>query len=252
MQKTLFFALLFVILALTGIGRTTSNSVLILCYHSFMDNPKNPYNISPSKMSNQMQTIAQWGFKFVTWPEVATGKIKGTKNVLITIDDAHASIKEIMPLFRTYGIKPVLFVYPAIVDRMKNTLTSSDLAALQSEGAVLGAHGWNHLFINKKLYDSDPVAFKREIYYSKKRLAVIAGHEIETFAYPFGIYSDITIEHMSLAGYKYAFTIDKGPQVIPFDKERGPYRIRRTMVTFYSWKGIKELLENGGVELPKK
>ncbi len=230
----------------------SQNSVVILCYHSFTDNPKNPYDTSLSKMSNQMKFISELGFKFVTWSNIAAGKINGTKNVLITIDDGHRTTKRVMPLFKLYGIKPVLFIYPAIVDRMKSTLSSSDIAVLQSQGATIGAHGWNHLFINQKLYDSDLVAFKREIYYSKKKLAIMAGHEINIFAYPFGIYSDITIEHMALAGYKYAFTIDKGPQIIPIGEPRGVYRIRRCIVTLYTWKSVKELLESNGVETPKK
>jgi len=245
--------LLFLLLVFFSSLFASQDSVVILCYHSFIGNkPDNHYDFSVSQMSNHIKTISSLGFRFVSWQEILDGKVKGAKNVLITVDDGHKTINDVWPLFKAYKIKPMLFIYPAIVDRKSNTCTTSNLRVLQDQGAVLGGHGWNHLFIAQKLFDEDIVAFKREIYYGRKKTSLIARKEIDVFAYPFGVYSDVTLEHLKLAGYKYAFTIDKGVQPLPISKGRGPLLIHRYMVTFYSWKSIRKILENGGLEIAGK
>jgi peptidoglycan/xylan/chitin deacetylase (PgdA/CDA1 family) len=228
-----------------------SNSVVILCYHTFIGNPQNKFDFSLSQMSNHFKEMATCGYRFVSWQDILENKVRGERNILITIDDGHRTVLDLWPLLKSYSIKPILFIYPAIVNRMRSALTTSNLRFLQNEGATLGGHGWNHLYINQKLYESDPVAFKREIYYGKKKVSEIAMKEVDVFAYPFGVYSDVTIEHLARAGFKYAFTIDKGVQPLPVHEGRGPLLIQRYMVTYYSWPIILKMLREKAFEAMK-
>ncbi|URA11303.1 polysaccharide deacetylase family protein [Thermospira aquatica] len=235
MQKYMWF------LSLMGLLHAEECSLLILCYHTFSPHLQSPYNFSPDTFSNHILTIQKAWYRFVSWQDVTNNTLTGTKNILITIDDGNTSVRTIEALLDEMGIKPILFIYPAIIGKVPYALTWEDLDRMKAKGWTIGAHGYNHLFINQQLYENDRKAFYREIRYSKQVLEKKTSENIILFGFPFGVYSPLTIEPLRQEGYRYAFTIVRKPALWP---PSDPYRIPRYLMTPSMWNHLAKLLTN--------
>jgi peptidoglycan/xylan/chitin deacetylase (PgdA/CDA1 family) len=236
----LMLAVLISAACIPPINAFAESSVSVLCYHSFHDRKKmDPFCFTLDELSSHISQLEKEGFKFVSVKDVVYGRITGTKNVLITVDDGNRSVYEAyQKVFRPHGIRPLLAIYPNIIIHKKTyALTWEQLAELANSGCDIAAHGYFHLKINKKLYDKNPDYFKKEIFLSKKVLEEKLNRKIFIFVYPFGLRDDMTIKALKEAGYQYAFTIDKGkinePVAIGGDKV---FELPRYMVTRTSWK----------------
>ena len=65
------------------------------------------------------------------------GRITGTKNVLVTIDDGNRSVYEaFQKVFKPNGIRPLLAIYPNIIDKKKYALTWDQLASWRTTDAT--------------------------------------------------------------------------------------------------------------------
>jgi len=240
-----FFILLFILLVDLRQIVYSDGKTIALCYHTFIGLPWDQFDFSPKVFSNQIAIIKKLGYRFVSFRDMLSNSLTGNTNILITVDDGNRSVRSVYQnILQINGIEPVLFIYPAIISRMHYALNYSDLREYENEGAVIGAHGYYHLFIDKKLYESDSISFMREIYKPKDVLSQNLKTNISIFAYPFGVCSDITIDNMKKAGYSYAFTIKPGPIKIPLKTNPDPYRLPRYLVTKGSWKYIYKLLKS--------
>lgn len=222
-------------------------SVSVLCYHAFLDKKKDQFCFSIDELNAQIQQIKKEGFTFVSVYDVLNGKISGNKNVLVTVDDGNKSVYEAyMKVFRPNGIRPLLAIYPNVINRQHYALTWEQLGQLANMGCDIAAHGFFHLKINQKLHDKNPRYFNKEIYESKKVLEEKLGRKINIFVYPFGLRSDITIRTLRDAGYRYAFTIENGRLDVPVSKMKNALELPRYMVTRTSWKFcFNRVMKNG-------
>ncbi len=226
---------------ITGAASARAESaVSVLCYHSFPDKKKmDPFSFTIEELNSQIMQLKKEGFRFVSINDVISGRIAGTKNVLITIDDGNKSVYEAhKKVFKPNGIRPLLGIYPNIIINKKHyALTWEKLAELANDGCDIAAHGYFHLKINKKLHDKNPSYFKKEIYLVKKVLEEKLNRKITVFVYPFGLRDDLTIKTLRDAGYRYAFTINNGRIDIPLATggDRS-FELPRYMVTRTSWK----------------
>jgi peptidoglycan/xylan/chitin deacetylase (PgdA/CDA1 family) len=206
-------------------------------------------DFSKDEFQKQIQDINDLGYKFVSMDDIIKNKITGKKNVLITVDDGNKSILNVYnSVMVHYDIKPVLFIYPAFIGRMTYALTFPQLKEMMAQGTTIGAHGYNHLYVNQNLYNSDIEAFKREIYRSKSSLENNLGVKINVYAYPYGSYSPITMQHVRNAGFDYAFTLIQQPLLVPLSQNPNPYELPRYMVTRSSWNAIYNILKNNELE----
>lgn len=227
----LFAAFLSPIMAL---GATSK--VHIICYHSFNDR-KDGISFSYDKLRRQLKMLKKKGYRFVSFQDVVEKRIKGSMNILVTVDDGNKSVlKAYKEVFKPMGIKPILAIYPNIIGKMRYALTWKQLKYLSREGCEIAAHGYFHLFVNKKLYNKNRRYFKLEIYRSKRVLEKKLGRKITLFLYPFGARSKITIKHLKIAGYKYAMTIDGRSFNVPRRSISGLYEIPRYYMTQRGWK----------------
>jgi len=214
-------------------------SVSVLCYHSFLEKKKmDPFSFTIDELNSQILQLKKEGFRFVSINDVISGRITGTKNVLITVDDGNKSVYDAhRKVFRPNGIRPLLGIYPNIIINKKHyALTWEQLTELANSGCDIAAHGYFHLKINKKLYDKNPGYFKKEIFLVKKVLEEKLNRKITVFVYPFGLRDDLTIKTLREAGYRYAFTINNGRIDIPLGAGDRPFELPRYMVTRTSWK----------------
>lgn len=216
--------------------------VYVLSYHSFVGR-NFQQDFAPEVFKKQVESIRDLGYRFVSFQDIAEGRVTGKTNILVTIDDGNASIRKIFdPVLKANGIKPLLFIYPAITDRMRYSLTFVDLKYFISQGATVGAHGYYHMFVNEKFYNKNRNGFMKEIYQSKERLETKLDVPVDIFCYPFGVFSEITVETLKQAGYSCAFTLKSGVMKAPLDRNADLFRLPRFYVTKSSWNGIYRML----------
>jgi len=185
-------------------------SVHVLCYHAFKGD-SNIFSFSLEELKSHIEHLKSHGYTFVTLDDVTNKRFTGTKNILVTVDDGNKSVYDAyFTVFKQYRIKPLLSIYPAVIEKKDYALTWKQLKELSDEGCSVAAHGFYHQKINRKLYESNRKMFDGEIYHSRDVLEQKLGKKIDVFVYPFGIASDITIQTLKAAGFRYGFTINCG------------------------------------------
>jgi len=226
----LFLAVIFALLSIPAATAAYARdaAVSILCYHAFLDR-KDPYSLTEEVLKEQLETLKSNGFTFISMEDIKHKRVKGDKNILVTIDDGNKSTyPAYFNVMKPLGIKPVLGIYPAIIGKTSYALTWEQLQELSDEGCYIAAHGYNHLYVHEKAWKESPEKVKREIYLPKKVLQERLNIDIDTYVYPFGAKSDQTIEELKKAGYKYAFTIVGRPAQIPV---KNSFEIPRFLLT---------------------
>lgn len=235
-MKKIIISLVLIIGGVISASAAEGVIVDVLCYHSFLKKT-DPYSFSIEELDKQLQFFRDKGYKFVSMDDIRSANVSGRKNILVTTDDGNKSVYDAyFKVFKKYGIKPVIGIYPAIIDKKDYALTWKEVIELSKQGCEIAAHGYNHLYVNKKLYDKDIKAFNREVYLSKEILEKKLDKKIDVYVYPFGVRSDITIEHLKKAGYKYAFTINNGDVLIPDSRNKNNFELPRYMITKPTWK----------------
>jgi peptidoglycan/xylan/chitin deacetylase (PgdA/CDA1 family) len=217
--------------------------VVVLCYHTFLG--KNfDTDFTPERFEKQIQDIRDLGYRYVSFEDILSNKVDGDNNILLTIDDGNHSMKRIYDsVLMKYGIKPIIFIYPAITDHVFFSVTTADLKDMMQKGATIGGHGYYHLFITQKLLKRDPQGFKNEIFKSKERLEAKLDIPIDVFAYPFGAFSPVTIDYLKQAGFKYSFSLKQSSMLVPLSRNPDQYDLPRWMVTKSSWNMIFSMLK---------
>lgn len=234
--------ILFIFISLVSFSQ---DKVFVLAFHTFLDKEKVDLDTSTKAFQIYLNDFKKNGYKFVTMEEIKGNKIKGTKNILVTIDDGHkTAMKAYDEVLKPMGIKPVMAIYPSIIGVSKNFMTWDDVIRLSKDGVYIASHGYKHLFVNQKLYAKDKKAFEDEIFKSKKVLEEKIGKKIDTFVYPYGIRSDITRETLRKAGYTMAFTIDWGSVLLPISKNKDLMELPRYMFDKKEWANEVKIINS--------
>lgn len=232
---------LIVIFFLQAVSLHAKSKVYILAYHTFMGKQSH-YDVSIDDFRKQLLELRMNGFTFVTFQDMKSGKIKGDKNILITIDDGHRTVLDAYySVLKPLGIKPLLGINTFIIGKKPYVLTWNEIRQLHAEGCYIASHGYFHLFINDELYTTNHRHFQLEIFGSKKMLEEKLGIPIETFVYPFGVVTERGKQALTQAGYRYAMTIRWGAVALPLSAtnlEITRYMYRR------NWSAIANAIIN--------
>lgn len=219
-------------------------SFFTLCYHSFLGKEKISTDISIHELKDQLDYLKKNGFQFVSFSQIEKGFITGHKNILITIDDGNRSIIEANDkVFKPMGIKPLLGIYSNIIGKKDYALNWEELKKLSDDGFDIASHGYYHLLLNDKLYNSDKIVFSNEIFKSKKMLFEKLGCNVDVFIYANGVRSVPGKKLLKEAGYKYAFTIVWGQVDLPLNSNADPFELHRYMVS-RNFKAISSVIFN--------
>lgn len=212
-------------------AHAADQKVFVLCYHSFLGNKRFDGDISMSELRSQMDYFQSKGFHFISYSDLLKGKIAGTQNLLLVIDDGNRSVYQAyQEIFKPRHIRPMLAIYPFIIGRKSYALTWDQLKELSQEGCDIASHGYYHEIMNQKFYDKDKTAFIKEIFDSKAELEKKLNVKVSAFVYPNGVRSDITKKTLKDAGYAYAFTIQWGSVLAPLSLNKDPYELPRYMI----------------------
>lgn len=204
----------------------------ILMYH-YVEYVKDPgdtirksLNIVPFVFDEQIKTLKEAGFDFVTIKDLADDlDDKNTlpeKSVILTFDDGYRDFyTDVFPILKKYQVKATIFVVPNFLDK-PNNLDTWMLKEIVKSGLVeVGAHTMNHAYLSGLPLNR----VEYEVKESKKALEKILGIQIVSFAYPYGAFDNAAIDVVKKAGFESAVTTIPG--IFSMDVNRFfLYRIR--------------------------
>lgn len=196
-----------------------SDQPRILMYHS-IGNGASDLSVSVSRFDQQLKWLTTKGYRFVTVSELL--ELDSTEKVVaLTFDDGFDdNYTHMFPLLKRYSAKATVYLAPDIVGIDKLSVTQ--VQEMQASGLCeFGAHTLNHVNLSQ-LDDSQA---QTEIIKSKQRVESMTESECRSFAYPFGRYTDRTVELVKAMGFDSAVTVKKGIEHI-----RDPYQIKRISV----------------------
>ncbi|WP_250656608.1 polysaccharide deacetylase family protein [Alkalimarinus coralli] len=219
----------------------------ILMYHMVSD-PKpgtkfNGLRVSPAMFEKQLQWLKQNNWNFVTMNQLVDDRSPlPEKNVALTFDDGYEdNYTQAFPLMKKYGAKGTLYL---VINRHNNDWSTKKKAHHNSGELVrepklsdeqvnemvasgvfeIGGHTTNH--INLDTVDK-PTKYA-EMSQSKAMLEKQLNTPINSFAYPFGIYSKEDPVIAKELGYTNAVLAEGG---IETDVNKHRFELRRVKIS---------------------
>ena len=194
------------------------STVPVLCYHQVReytaaDGPgARPLICPPDVLERQLEGLLEAGMHPVTGDVFVDHLQLGTpladRAVLVTFDDASGGqYTNALPVLQRLGIPATFFVMTVVLDR-PNWLSRDDVRTLDTAGMTIASHTWDHHPVTK--YGAQDWATQLE----KPRavLSEIVGHDVDLFAYPYGLWNRAALPHVQAAGYRAAFQLADQPQ----------------------------------------
>lgn len=203
----------------------------ILMYHMVSAHrPKAKFNklrVTPANFATQINWMVQQGYRFFTMSELVRRWQAGDlppKSVAITFDDGYQdNLTNALPVLQRHQIPATIYV---VVERHDNDwstqkkahhnsgelmqepkLSDTELQMLVASGLIeIGGHTMTHANLNA-IDDTDR---HWEMAESRRILQQQTGQSVNSFAYPFGIYSDNDVIMAKQLGYQHAVTTVEG------------------------------------------
>ncbi|WP_281885012.1 polysaccharide deacetylase family protein [Paenibacillus sp. YYML68] len=246
MTRTLLICMLTAIIAFSLLGlwsvnpdHTYRNQVAVLMYHHVHPTDRSSSTISPDLFREQLAFLKANGYQFITldaFKRFYEGEPVPDKAVLVTFDDGYTSFHEhALPILKELDVPAVNFIVTEDLDapgvKPIPTLTREEALDIVGykpgmfdlqchshalhykvgdEGALTGrllihGHPENEAEYKQRVErDSEACA---------RSLAELYDGDVSrtnTFAYPFGIHSELAQSIIQQEGFDYAFTIVSG------------------------------------------
>ena len=193
--------------------------VTILGYHQITDRGSpSEMRIGVEKFRSQMQALRDAGVKVISHNDYllwkADKKPIPETCVIITIDDGYDDIFDnALPILKEFKYPFTFYLYTKFFGGSGRTLNESEVKELILSGGELASHSTSHNFlIRARKNFSDQNKYEewllREIKGSKDSLEKIFGVKVNSFAYPYGEYSDLLVSKVQEAGYHSAVTVN--------------------------------------------
>lgn len=171
-----------------------SGCLPVLMYHSISDDPETGvgayYRVatSPRRFAEQMQWLADAGYRGVSLEEALSVGAGAKKLAAITFDDGFRDFHTTAwPVLKAHRFTATMYLPTAFIDSQRRAffnrecLTWDEVRELRREGARFGSHTVNH----PKLYELAWETIENELADSKKLIEQELGESVSSFAYPF-------------------------------------------------------------------
>jgi peptidoglycan/xylan/chitin deacetylase (PgdA/CDA1 family) len=199
------------------------NDLLILCYHAVSEDWPTELAVSPAQLGAQLRFFARRGYRPATL-SAALARPPGPKTLVVTFDDAYASVLErALPVMSALDVPATVFAPTSYVaaegalqwDSMKRWLGTAhegelrcmsweDLRALAAVGWEIGSHTSTH----PKLPSLAGPELAAELSDSKARCEAELQRPCRALAYPFSAYDRCVMDAARAAGYESAVILD--------------------------------------------
>lgn len=207
--------------------RSTLNPypIPILTYHQIAPTPPKgtPYRslvVAPENFERQMRFLKKLGFQGLSMADLLpylrgkkTGRVVG-----ITFDDGYQNnFDNALPVLESVGFSSTCYVVSGLIGKTnawdlavgipQTPLMSEDvLRKWVAAGQDIGAHTRNHA----RLSSASPMELDSEVRGCKVDLEDLFGQEISHFCYPYGDYSEASVNAVREAGFLSATTTSAG------------------------------------------
>jgi len=181
----------------------------ILMYHYVeyvqdkKDTIRESLNIYPDVLDQQIKTLQDDGYTFITASELADilnhkGELP-QKPILLTFDDGHWDLyTNVLPILEKYHVKATAYIISGFIGG-SDFLTKDQLQKVIQSGLVeIGAHTVHHIGLAKRFL----TLVKYEVNASKKQLENNYHIKVISFAYPSGLFDEQAIKVVKEAGFK--------------------------------------------------
>ncbi|MGR7026516.1 polysaccharide deacetylase family protein [Geodermatophilus sp. URMC 62] len=206
------------------------STVPVLCFHQLRefradDSAYARTMITPPPVfTAQLQALRDGGYTPVTAAALVDHLQYGTplpeRPVLLTFDDGSATHHSVaLPALTDFGFPATFFPMTVVLDK-PDWLSSDQLHDLDRAGMTIGAHTWDHQRVDRLTGDQWAIQLDQP----RTQLAEILGHPVDLLAYPFGVWSQEALAHVTAAGYRAAFQLSD-----PQDTAQPLLTIRRIM-----------------------
>ncbi|HSW97398.1 MAG TPA: polysaccharide deacetylase family protein [Candidatus Saccharimonadales bacterium] len=162
-------------------------------------------NIPPNIFEQQVQTLVNAGYTFMTAKElgdVLDGRMQlPPKPILITFDDGHWDFAtDVLPILKKYQVKATQYVIPGFTGG-SDFMTQTQVQEVINSGLVdIGAHTVHHISLKGKLL---PIV-QYEVNQSKSMLEHVYHIHVVSFAYPNGFFDAQAVQVVRAAGFSTA------------------------------------------------
>lgn len=205
--------------------------VPVLCYHQFSHKKSSTkISVSAEAFEKQMSYLAENGYKVITLNElydfISYNRRPPRKSVVITIDDGWKTVKTIAaPILKKHGIKATLFVYTGFIKSKpgSTSLSWDEIKEMIEEGVI---EVQSHTVTHSDLTTLSAEQLEKEIRESRQIIENKLGIKPESLAYPYGNFSEKTIDLLAKYNYQSAFTVIKGGNAFFHNK----FALNRSMV----------------------
>jgi peptidoglycan/xylan/chitin deacetylase (PgdA/CDA1 family) len=214
--------------------RLTAGSYVALLYHRFAGELKpgqERIDIAPRRFARQLRALRLAGYRSMSAAEVVSfhsgaADSPPRRRIAITVDDGLADC--LSPLTRAAGWGPQLFVPTQAIGGRADWLRGEQVASWEQIGALAaaGVEVGSHLRHHRRLTQLDPAEREMELAGSLADLRRHLSSPIEILTYPHGDHDAAACRAARDAGYRAAFTTEKGRNGAGTD----PHCLRRVSV----------------------
>ena len=206
------------------------STVPVLCFHQLRefradDSAYARTMITPPPVfTAQLQALRDGGYTpipaAVLVDHLQFGAALPERPVLLTFDDGSATHHSVaLPVLTDFGFPATFFPMTVVLDK-PDWLSGDQLRNLDRAGMTIGAHTWDHQRVDRLTGDQWAIQLDQP----RAQLAEILGHPVDLLAYPFGVWSQEALAHVTAAGYRAAFQLSD-----PQDSAQPLLTIRRIM-----------------------
>ena len=196
----------------------------ILMYHSIGFEQGNLAKVTKDNFKEQMKYLKDNGYVTLTLNDAydffISNKPVPEKSIVLTFDDGYEdNYVEVLPIIKEFKFKATIFVITDLVDKNPDYMTSVQLKEMQDNGFDIESHTTNHENLKESSYEKQVKSLQD----SKASLEKTLGKKIEYLAYPYGEYSNETLNAVTQVGYKMAVGTagrwsDKGDGILTLDR----------------------------------
>jgi peptidoglycan/xylan/chitin deacetylase (PgdA/CDA1 family) len=206
-------------------GSAAPGKLLHLLYHELTtDPPSNTYQLHIESFRSHLCELL--------------GHQAGLIRPVVTFDDGHRSNYEAaLPALNEFRVSGIFFITAGWVsDTRGQSVSWSDLRALQEAGHVIGAHGWSH----KLFTHCNPTELRREIVTAKAALEDNLGSAVTSLSFPGGRSNQRCIQTALEAGYTTLYTSTPAVEALPLCTLVGRVNVRSDWSSSYLGELLKE------------
>lgn len=168
-------------------------------------------SVTPTVFEEQLKTLNSEGYHSITLDDLsAAWESKFTmpsKPIILTFDDGYDDFyTNAYPLLQKYQIKATAYIVPNFLNKV-HYMTSAQVKELSLSPLItIAAHTMNHVDLRK----TNQKITMQEVLGSKTYLEKLTGKTVNHFAYPFGKYTNDTVNTVEKAGFATATTMKRG------------------------------------------